>query len=143
MRWKLWLALLLLVGSILGANGELVLATFRGEVDILSGIVGFVGNWVAGFYNWDRIGVNALSTAGADVVAKLTVGLVMAIYLAMFILFYKIGWHIWDLLRRKAVVSKTRAKMVDVPVSFVIGIIMMGIFTWGFEFPRALLGAIS
>jgi len=135
--WWIWLAVLLLVGSLLSGGGEVVLGMVRGNVGI-EGVPAFVGNWVGGFYHWDRIGVVALSDFGAGAVPKITVFVVGLVYVMMFRLFYKVAWVMRDFIRRKGITSKSRAKLM----CYIMAVIMMGIFTWGFEFPRAIVEAI-
>ncbi len=137
MSWWMWLTLLLLAGSLLGGGGELALDVFRGTVDPVTGAVDFIGSWAAGFYNWDRIGVNALADL-SGAMAKLTIVAVVVVYILMFRLFFRATWIVRDFVRRKGIVSKTRAKLMCI----IFAIILMAIFTWGFEFPRALLGAL-
>lgn len=133
----MWLAILLLAGSLLSGSGEQLLGVVRGTIDPVTGISGFVGSWIAGFHNWDMIGVQALADL-SGVMAKLTVFAVIVVYLLMFKLFFRATWIVRDFIRRKSIVSKTRAKLVCIVFTFVL----MGIFTWGFSFPRALLEAL-
>lgn len=131
--------MLLLVASLMSGSGTVALGMVRGDVDIGTGLVGLAKGWAFGFYYWDQIGADAVAKFDTGAVAKITAGVVVLVYLMMLRLFYAISWALRDLVRRKGMVSRTRARIM----CFITGIIGMAVVTWGFAFPRAIVDAVT